>query len=397
LVAALVARAPVRAGTASIVDQGRYLVTAGNCFSCHTATGRRPFTGGRPIDTSLGTIYSTNITPDPETGIGRWSASDFTRALREGVAADGHRLFPVFPYTAFTIITDEDAAAMYAYLRTLQPVRYAPPANNILFTQRWGIALWNASYFAPARYVADPAHSAEWNRGAYLTLGLGHCGSCHTPRNLVLAEIPSRAFAGGNLEDARADERPRRWSAVNLTPSTTGLGGWSIDDIVKYLSVGFTQRGGAFGPMNEVIVNSTRHLSTDDLHAIAVYLKGIPEQGPKSESQPTSDQMKAGAIIYSDHCASCHFASGRGGVLKAPRLAGSAVAQAEDPASLINAILLGADPPTEALGAFAGWETMQPYRDVLSDEETAAVCNYVRNSWGNRASVVTARDVARQR
>ena len=378
-------------------DAGHYLVAAGNCISCHTAKNGQPFAGGLAITTPLGTIYSTNITPDTETGIGRWSLSDFTHALREGIAADGHRLFPAFPYTSFTKVNDQDAAAMFAYLRTLSPVRSAPPANDIVLRQRWGVALWNATYFEPGRYVPDRAHSAEWNRGAYLTLGLGHCGACHTPRNLLLAEIPSEAFAGGDLQVSRGDERPLHWSAVNLTPSSTGLGGWSVDDIVKYLSVGFTQRGGAFGPMNEVILNSTRHLSPDDLHAIAVYLKALPAREPNVDPTPSSEQTKAGAIVYADRCETCHLASGRGGILKAPRLAGSAVVQAENPASLINIILLGADAPTDALGAFAGWETMKPYKDVLSDEETAAVANFVRNSWGNKARAVTPREVVRQR
>jgi alcohol dehydrogenase (quinone), cytochrome c subunit len=398
LAVALLACVFARAATPdNNADPGRYLVTAGNCIGCHTAKNGQPFAGGSAIITPLGTIYSTNITPDTETGIGRWTLSDFTRALREGIAADGHRLFPAFPYTSFTKVNDHDAAAMFAYLRTLSPVRYAPPANDIVLRQRWGVALWNASYFEPGRYVPDPAHSAEWNRGAYLTLGLGHCGACHTPRNLLLAEIPSRAFAGGDLQISRGDEQPLYWSAVNLTPSSTGLGGWSVDDIVKYLSVGFTQRGGAFGPMNEVIVNSTRHLSPDDLHAIAVYLKALPAREPNVDPTPTAEQTKAGAIVYADRCETCHIASGRGGILKAPRLAGSAVVQAENPASLINIILRGADAPTDALGAFAGWETMKPYKDVLSDEETAAVANFVRNSWGNKARAVTPREVARQR
>ncbi len=204
---ALLASVFARVATAdNKADLGSYLVAAGNCISCHTTKNGQPFAGGSAIITPLGRIYPTNITPDTETGIGRWSLSDFTRALREGIAADGHRLFPAFPYTSFTKVTDQDAAAMFAYLRTLSPVHYAPPANDIVLRQRWGIALWNATYFEPGRYVPDPAHSAEWNRGAYLTLGLGHCGACHTPRNLLLAEISNRAFAGGDLQISRGNE-----------------------------------------------------------------------------------------------------------------------------------------------------------------------------------------------
>jgi mono/diheme cytochrome c family protein len=396
-----VSAATVEAASAGSVDevleQGRYLAAAGNCISCHTRPGGPPYGGGLPFKTPLGTIYSSNITPDPDTGIGKWSEGDLNRALHEGIAADGRRLYPAFPYPSFTKIADVDVKAIYAYLKTLEPIRYVPPRNGIMFRLRLGMILWNALFFKPERYMPDTERSAEWNRGAYLVQGLGHCGACHTPRNLFMAEVSARAYAGGLLLDKGLDNKYRRWSAVNLTSSLTGLDSWSIEDIVKYLRVGFTQRGGTFGPMNDVIINSTRHMSTDDLRDIAIFLKGLPPQEPAVDQKPAIEQIAAGRTKYEQYCDKCHLASGRGGLLTGPRIQGSAVVQASDPASLINVILYGPDVPTAALGAFGGWDTMKPYKDVLSNDEVAAVSNYVRNSWGNKGKIVTARDVARQR
>jgi mono/diheme cytochrome c family protein len=379
-----------------VLAQGRYLAAAANCISCHTRPGGPPFAGGLAFQTPIGTIYSSNITPDFESGIGKWSEADLIRAMHEGIAPDGHRLYPAFPYTAFTKVTDADVKAIYAYIKTLNPIRYTPPGNGIAFNQRWTMIVWNALFFKPGRYIRIAARSDEWNRGAYLSEGLGHCGACHTPRNLSMAEIADRAFAGGDLQDKVTDYRIRPWSAVNLTPSSTGLGSWSVGDIAKYLQTGFSQHGGAFGPMNDVIINSTRHLSTDDLHAIAIFLKSLPLQEPLFEPKPSADQLKAGEAIYRDRCEKCHLASGRGGLFNGPRLAGSAVVQAADPASLVNVILYGAHGPS-VLGAFGGWETMNAYGNILSDQQIAALCNYVRNTWGNRGNAVTAIDVGKQR
>lgn len=379
------------------LEQGRYLASAGNCVSCHSTPHGPPFAGGVAFHTPLGTIYSTNITPDTETGIGLWSETDFIRALHDGVRADGRRLFPAFPYTSFTKITDQDAKALYRYLRTLEPVRYAPPGNGILFSQRWVMRFWNAMWFKSQRYVQVAGRSAEWNRGAYLSEALGHCDACHTPRNMMMAEIPRRAYTGGQLREKVADDSYRLWSSVNLTPSSTGIGSWSVEEVARYLKTGFSQRGGAFGPMDDVILNSTRNLSDDDLHAVAVYLKSLPAQATAVTLKPTDSEIKAGETIYTQYCAQCHVASGRGGLFSGPRLAGSAVVQAPDPASLINIILYGPDPPAALQGAEPHWETMDPYKEILSDEQVAAVSNFVRNSWGNRGDSVTSGEVARQR
>src|ERR1700692_2478693 len=257
---------------ARVLDQGRYLANAGNCVSCHTRAGAKPFSGGVMFETPFGVIYSSNITPDIDTGIGRWTADDLRRAMHEGIAAGGYRLFPAFPYTSFTKVTDEDVDAIYAYLRTIKAVRYKPPPNDFLFTQRWVLSLWNSLFFTEGRFSLDTAHSVEWNRGAYLVDSLGHCGACHTPRNALMAESAANAYSGGRIQDKVTETKVRSWSAVNLTPTKSGLASWSVDDLTKYLKTGFSLRAGTFGPMNEVIVNSLTKLGDDDVRAMAVYL-----------------------------------------------------------------------------------------------------------------------------
>jgi alcohol dehydrogenase (quinone), cytochrome c subunit len=375
-------------------ERGKYLADAGNCVSCHTRRGGEPFSGGVSFDTPFGKIYSTNITPDRATGIGAWSSADLRRAMHLGIAADGDRLFPAFPYTSFTKVSDADVEAIYAYLRTLKSVQYTPPANDFLLTQRWGLRVWNYLYFQEGRFSPIATESGEWNRGAYLVEGLGHCSACHTPRNFSMAEAAGKEYAGGAIKDAVAENKNRDWSAVNLTSAKSGLGSWSVEDLAKYLRTGFSQRGGAFGPMNEVIVNSLSKLAPEDVHAMAIYLKGLPPkeyQGKKI----LDEQIKAGASIYKQRCEKCHSASGRGGIFSGPPLAGSAVVQAEDPSSLINIIVYG--PQTAKEVSYGAWETMKPYADVLDDAQVADVSNYVRGSWGNLAGPVTAEQVAKQR
>ena len=376
------------------VERGKYLTDAGNCYSCHTKSGGAPFAGGVGFDTPFGTIYSSNITPDRTTGIGQWTALDLRRAMHQGTARDGSNLFPAFPYTSFTRMTDQDVDAVYSYLRTLKPFRYTPPNNGPLFAMRRPLALWNELFFHEGRYVPNAAQSAEWNRGAYLVEGLGHCSACHSPRNKFMAEDSAKSYAGGILVAEVAGGRTRTWSAVNLSSAKTGLGAWSVSDLAKYLQTGFSARAGSFGPMNEVILNSLQKLRGDDVHAMAVYLKSLPARD-YTGSEVSSEQVKAGEPIYKDHCQKCHSSSGRGGVLAAPPVAGSAVVQADDPASLINVILYGPEVPK---GIPTGaWETMQSYGDVLDDNQIAAVANFLRGSWGNRGAAVSSREVAGQR
>jgi mono/diheme cytochrome c family protein len=379
---------------AGIVARGKYLVAAGDCVSCHTRRDGEAFAGGVGLETPLGTIYSSNLTPDNETGIGTWTAADLRSAMHEGIGRDGRRLFPAFPYTSFTKVSDLDVDAIYAYLRTLKAVRYSPPHNGILFTQRWVMAIWNALFFKAGRFKPNATQTADWNTGAYLVQGLGHCGACHTPRNMLLAEIADRAFAGGTLTDAVAPNKSGPWFAVNLTPAQNGLASWSLDDLAKYLKTGYSQRAGAFGPMVDVIVNGTMQLSSDDVRAMSVYLKSLPAKEGRNHSV-VAEQTQLGGAIYKERCEKCHMSSGRGGFLTGPALAGSAVVQADDPTSLINIILYGQGAP-KALPSNV-WESMKPYADVLSDDEVSAVNNYVRASWKNRAPPVKTREVARQR
>jgi mono/diheme cytochrome c family protein len=328
------------------------------------------------------------------TGIGRWTAADLRRAMHEGIASDGTRLFPAFPYTSFTKVTDADVDALFSYLRTLPRVSYQPPENDLLLRIRWPLALWNAAFFSPRRFALNTKQSTEWNRGAYLVEGLGHCSACHSPRNMAMAEIPSRAYQGGVLQDEVAAGQNRRWSAVNLTSAKSGLAAWSVNDLAKYLQTGFSLRAGTFGPMNEVNSNSLRKLRPEDAHAMAVYLKSLPASEEVAESVPP-EAVKAGEPIYKARCEKCHSASGRGGMFSGPPLAGSAVAQTGDPASLINIILYGPGKPKDI--SFGAWETMPSYASVLDDSDIAAVSNYIRGSWGNRGRALAASDVAQQR
>ena len=377
------------------IERGRYLVAAGDCVSCHTRPGGAPFSGGLSFSTPLGQIYSPNITPDPATGIGQWTASDLRRAMHEGIGRGGYRLFPAFPYTSFTKISDQDSDAIYAYLRSLPPVRYTPPSNSFLFHLRWGMSLWNWLFFKPGRFQPDSQQSAEWNRGAYLVSGLGHCDACHTPRNRFMAEMQTQSYAGGVISDRVIDDTIRGWSAVNLTSAHTGLAAWSLDELTSYLKTGFAAtRAGTFGPMNDVIVNSLMNLTNEDAHAIATYLKSLPARERSSATVPEA-AVKAGVRIFNDRCAECHDSSGGGGESSAPPLAGSALVQESDPASLINIVLYGPTLPKQV--DFGDWQVMRPFKKDLNDAQIAAVLNFVRGSWGNKAPPVTPADVARQR
>jgi len=411
------ANASSPAGTeASLIDQGRYLATAGDCISCHTRPKGESFAGGLPLTTAFGVIYSANITPDPATGIGAWSEQQFARALHEGIAADGRHLYPAFPYTAYSKVTDQDVRAIYAYLRSLEPVTYTPPPNELRFpfSVRALLGGWNLLYSQPRRYVPDPARSAEWNRGAYLVQGLGHCGACHTPRNRFGGERTAQALTGGAYLDEITDEviddrvtpmderTVRLWSAANLTQASTGLAAWTVDEIAAYLKSGHNTRAGAFGPMSLVIANSTSHLSAEDIRAMAVYLKSLPPAA-QPEQSPDEERRRAGEIVYTTRCGDCHQATGLGmprdrnadPSKTAPPLAGNPALQARSPTTLINVVLYGAH---EAVVNSESWPRMSGFELSvgLDDEQIAALCTYVRSSWGNHAGAVDAADVAKQ-
>jgi len=380
--------------------RGKYLAAAGNCVSCHTREGGEPFAGGVAFKTDFGTIYATNITSDPKAGIGGWTAEQFTRAMREGIGADGEHLYPAFPYTAFTLITDEDMAELFAYIKTIPASSYAPPANEMgfPFNQRSLMSVWNTLFFEPGRFVTDAKQSAEWNRGAYLVEGLGHCGACHTPRNFLGGEQKDQALSGGVYQDKVPGGAVRPWSAVNLTSADSGLKAWTADDLVAYLKTGHSNRGASFGPMNEVVGNSTQYLTDDDARAMAVYLKALPaiERSPKHT--PDDKTMRAGETQYTIHCGTCHLPTGMGATpgseLGAP-LVGSAIAQAPDPASLINLILYGGQVLTPVPPK--AWKSMKAFGNDLDDDDVALIATYVRASFGNRGGPVTEAQVAKQR
>lgn len=391
--------AAVRAETE--IERGEYLVRAANCVSCHTAPGEAVFAGGVPFPTDFGTIYSTNITPDKATGIGGWTYEQFAGAMRRGVRPDGQHLYPAFPYTSFTKIEDADLQALYAYFMSLRPVRAPARSNDLKFpyNQRELLGVWKALYLEEGRYVPDATRSAQWNRGAYLVEALAHCSACHSPRNFLGAEKADALYTGGVLQETDDERGMVVRAAPNLASSPHGLGAWSEDDIAAYLKVGINSRTRLMGTMNEVVLNSTRYLTDADTRAMAIYFKSLPPIA-RSASRPDRKVMELGARQYDIHCGTCHLPTGLGSNDTAPPLAGSVLAQAPDPSSLISLVINGPRLPQEAPSAdwrARPWQSMTPFAQKLSDEQAAALLTYVRNSWGNAAGVVEPADIDRLR
>jgi mono/diheme cytochrome c family protein len=382
-----------------LVARGEYLVTAGNCASCHTTQDGAFMSGGLPFRTPFGTIYSTNITPDPLTGIGNWSEVDFLNSLRHGVRPDGDHLYPAFPYTAYTKASDDDILAMFAYLKSIKPVRITPPQNDLVFPFNYRplMAFWKLLYFQPGVYEVREDQSEQWNRGAYLVEALAHCSACHSPRNSLGAERAAAHMGGGEFLDLVAREHYRPWSAPNLTATERGLALWSEQDLADYLKTARNDMLESFGPMNEVIINSTRYLEAQDIRAMVTYLKNLPAVPEREATTPGPAIMGRGRTIYNLHCGTCHLPTGEGDPDMAPRLdRGSLVVQDENPASMINAILYGPHLPSPPLQP--KWrEPMEDFQYLLDDEEVAAAATFIRHSWGNASGMVTADQVARQR
>ena len=373
-----------------IVAHGRELVEAADCASCHTADPSNPFAGGKRIDTPFGAVYSPNLTPDRQTGIGSWRDEDFYRALRYGTAPDGSRYYPAFPYPYFTKFTRDDISAIRAYLATLAPVSNArpPPALRWPLNYRVLMRAWDWLFFKPGILDPDQQKGVEWNRGRYLVEGAGHCGACHTPKNLFGADKKARSFGGGLVQG---------WFAPRLDGSMrSGLKSWSTDDIAEYLQSGRNARSHADGLMAEVVVNSTSKMSDVDVHAIAVYLKDLPpgRAEPAVTTPPPQDEMTAGAAIYAHACISCHETDGSGAPRIYPPLPGNALLQSADPSSTLRIILDGAQTVTTPRAPNNG---SMPGYSKLSDQDIADVTNYIRNSWGNAAPLVTAAQVAKAR
>ena len=370
------------------IERGRYLTRVGDCTACHTPTDGPAFSGGRPLTTPFGTLLAPNITPDRVTGIGAWSDDAFVNSLHLGIGNHGRHLYPGMPYPYYTKVTREDALAVRAYLNTVTPVNHLVVANQLPFPFNIRAVMigWNFLFFSPGRFRADPNKSAEINRGAYLVEGLGHCGACHTSKNVLGGDRSGRQYAGYALQG---------WYAPAITSDArVGIGAWSIDDIVLYLKTGRNRFDIASGPMSEAVMDETSYMTIADLRAIATYLK---DGQPQAEEHrlPLSAQaapMPAGGAIYADQCAACHTASGSGIVGLFPRLAGAPLVQQSDPTSLLHVVLHGNR--AVATGFAPTGPAMPAYDWKLSNEQVAAVVTYIRNSWGNAASGVDAGRVA---
>ena len=387
---------PSEAPAPDEVARGAYLARAGNCMACHTARGGPAYAGGRALVTPFGTLYSSNLTPDAETGLGSWSRGHFWRALHHGRSRDGRLLYPAFPYTHYTRVSRADADALFDYLRSLPPVHQPQPAHELRWPYRTqaALAVWRALYFRRGQPLDEPAQTAEWNRGAYLVQGLGHCGACHTARN---------ALGAGKLLDLSGGLMPMQdWYAPSLASlSEAGVGAWPLEDIIQLMGTGVAPRATAMGPMAEVVLHSTQYLEAEDLRAMAVYLKSLPpapgaaELDPRVVQAPPTPVREQGARIYERHCASCHGAAGEGVPGAYPPLAANRAVMLPVAHNLVQAVLYGGYPPaTQGNPRPFG---MPPYALVLSDAEVAAVLSYIRSSWGNRAAPVSELDVSRLR
>jgi mono/diheme cytochrome c family protein len=412
VVAGLLATAPALAQTpawtptAGEVEHGAYLARASDCTACHTAPGGAEMAGGLPMKMPFGTIYTTNITPDPDTGIGRYRLVDFERAVRRGIAPGGRHLYPAMPYPSFTKLTDSDLQALYAYFMSGVPAVHQLNRKNTVpwpLDARWPLAVWDA-VFTGRRFQPDATQDAEWNRGAYLVEGAGHCGACHTPRGIGFQEkaLDSRSdqfLAGGPVLDG--------WTAPSLRgEGGSGLAGWSPQAVADFLKTGRTEGAGAFGSMADVVLHSTQYLSDPDLRAIGVYLKSLGPAHGTPEIRPVPDDRTAaalhdgdlgrpGAAAYVDSCAACHRTDGTGYAGVFPRLAGNPAVLQPNAVDVIRIVLKGSTVPATAKAPSSF--SMPPFGARLDDQDVAGVVNLIRNSWGNRAPVVTADEVKTQR
>ncbi|WP_395055344.1 cytochrome c [Polaromonas sp.] len=374
--------------------RGAYLARAGNCMGCHTARGGPAYAGGRGIATPFGTVFSSNLTPDEKTGIGSWSPAHFWRAIHNGRSKDGRLLYPAFPYPNYTQVTREDSNALFAYLRSLPAVERASPPHALRFpydTQA-ALAVWRALYFKPGVYEANKQRSAEWNRGAYLVRGLGHCAACHTARNALGASSEALDLAGGLIP-------MQNWYAPSLSsPHEAGVGDWDRQHIVDLLKTGVSPHASTTGPMAEVVLRSTQYLSDADLGAVAQFLKELAppaSPAPQAAAPAPASVLKQGAKLYEQHCAQCHDERGRGVPQAYPALAGNRTVTMPQTANLVQIVLNGGyAPATDGNPRPFG---MPPFVLVLSDSEVAAVLTYIRQSWGNQAGVVTPLEVNRMR
>ena len=390
---------PASLSNASLVERGEYLTRAADCKVCHTVPGRKEFAGGLGINLPFGTLYSTNITPDTETGIGKYTDRDFLNALQHGTRRDGARLYPAMPFTSYTYMSDADALAIKAYLFSRAPVHAAVPANTLIFpfNQRWAMYFWSLLLSRDARFEPNLSKSLEWNRGAYLTEALAHCGECHTPRNLALAMNNRSKFAGAVAAG---------WRAFNITSDeATGVGSWSDKDLASYLSSGHARgHGTASGPMGEVIDQSTSQFAPEDIHAIVAYLRTVPAitstdlpatLAPTASPSP-KDGLVAndarGKIVFEGACASCHGWTGESGVSRFATLTGARAVNDPAGTNVAQIVISGTQRHTPADAI-----SMPAFGSAYSDVEIAEVTNYVTARFGSEKSRLTANDVAELR
>jgi mono/diheme cytochrome c family protein len=393
-------------GSPAMVENGRYLAIAGDCIACHTAADGQPFAGGLPILSPIGVIYSSNITPDRDNGIGNYSLNDFDRALRHGISPSGKTLYPAMPYPSYARLRDEDVLSLYVYfMHDVSPVPAANHANGIRWplSMRWPLSIWRKLFAPdPDQLTATTIHYSDpvVARGAYLVQGLEHCGACHTPRartlqEKALDESGSDYLAGGQVQDG--------WSAVNLrSNAAAGLGRWSAQDVIDLLKNGHSVSHGVIGSaMGDVVVHSTQHLHDDDLAAIAAYLKSLPparqEVSTFAMNAATAHKLQSGindtrgAELYVDNCAACHRTDGEGYARVFPEIAGNSTVLSADATSLIRLILLGSVSPATA--SAPSRLAMPGFASRLSDGEVAKLATFVRQSWGNTAPTVTVGSV----
>jgi len=381
--------------TPDMVKRGEYLVTAADCASCHTVEGNQPFAGGREFDLgSMGKLYSPNITPDKETGIGSWSDDDFRAAMQLGIGKGGVHLYPAFPYASFTLLTDDDVLAIKAYLFSLKPVHYVPPPDAMRFpyNQRALMAYWSWLFNPNKRFAADPAQSDDWNHGKYLVEALGHCGECHTERNALEAMKRSKAYGGAITQ---------KWKAYDISSDkASGLGSWSDEAVLSYLSTGFAKaHGPASGPMAEVISNSLRLLPATDIHAMLTYLRSlapvastVPVAATVADPPGSDADLRHGREVYARDCANCHRLNGGGTQSEYEALGGSQTVSDPQAINLTQVVLYGS-----TLETASGRVQMLGFGRGLSDIDAAAVVNFTSHELGGRSANLTPEDVAARR
>ena len=378
-------------------ERGAYLARAGDCLACHTARGGKPYAGGRVIATPYGSINTPNITPDASTGIGLWNSDDFWHAMHNGKSRDGRFLYPAFPYPNYSRVTRADSDALFSYLQSIAPVAQPSPEHALRFpyNQRWLLAVWRSLYFRPGVYVQDTGKTMEWNRGAYLVQGLGHCNACHTSRGALGSSRLDIDLAGGLIPMLN-------WYAPSLTSDAeAGLGRMELAQLVALLKHGTSNSAAAFGPMAEVVRQSLQYLSPADIGAMAGYLKSLPQTAAPARPETIVSAENAASVLargerlYGKYCADCHGDDGRGKPPVYPPLAGNRALTMDTVVNPVRMVLLGGFPPsTQGNPRPYG---MPPFGYLLDDQDVSAVVSYLRNAWGNRAALVAPAEVRRHR